>query len=144
MARVSKSKMKAIEGLIDRGTWIVTLKDDTRRNADLVSSRFDLTVKNLEADQPIYKARLIAQVHRPKDNHCLLHNSSTLRNSPIRIISLIAPTHSWRIWNHDVTQAYPQSTEKLLRKLYLKKVPGLELTSKELPELLKPLYGLPD
>ena len=66
-------------------------------------------------------------------------NGNKLSN---KLYHTIASNHRFDIWTQDVNQAYLQSTEKLLRKVYLKPPKELNLPSDEVLELLKPLYGL--
>ena len=48
----------------------------------------------------------------------------------------------FRLWSHDVTQAFLQSKDKLQRPIYLHPVKELNLPPASILRLEKPLYGL--
>ena len=50
----------------------------------------------------------------------------------------------FRLWSHDVTQAFLQSKDKLQRPIYLRPVKELNLPPASILRLEKPLYGLAD
>ena len=129
---------------MDRGTWKVILKQNVPKDANKLSGRYFLAIKNVETEKPVFKARFVVQGHRDKDKNIIVHNSTNLRQSSTRLIASLAAVHIFRIWSHDVSQAYLQSSEKLMRKVYLRPPKELNLSSDELIEIIKPLYGLPD
>lgn len=61
------AKKKEIQGLIDRGTWKVVLKEEVPKDANVLSGRFVLTIKNANTEEEVYKARYVVQVHRDKE-----------------------------------------------------------------------------
>ncbi len=65
-----------------------------------------MTIKNVEQDFPIYKARFVVQGHRDSAKASLEPNTTTICQNPVRLIASIAASLNWRIWTHDVNQAY--------------------------------------
>jgi hypothetical protein len=45
-ALVDAAKQKEIQGLIERGTWKVVLKDEMQENSNITGGRFVLTIKD--------------------------------------------------------------------------------------------------
>jgi hypothetical protein len=103
-----------------------------------------LTIKNIGTDEEVHKARYVVQGHKDRDKKFLVHNSTTVRQSSTRLLVSLAATLGFRIWSQDVKQAYLQSSEKLMRKVYLKPSKEFGLPQNALLELHKPLYGLAD
>ena len=52
------AKKKEIQSLIKRGTWKVVLKEEVPEGADILGSRFIITIKDAGTDREICKARL--------------------------------------------------------------------------------------
>jgi hypothetical protein len=103
-----------------------------------------LTIKNIGTDEEVNKARHVAQGHKDRDTNVLVHNSTTVRQISTRLIVSLAATLDFRIWSQDVKQAYLQSSEKLMRKVYLKPSTEFGLPQNALLGLHKPRYGLAD
>ena len=139
-----KSKRKEIESLVQRGTWKVVIKEEVPSDANVISGRFVMAIKDVETDRPYFKARFVAQGHKDRDKPSLLHNTTTVRQSSIRVLLALAAIFGFRLWSIDVNNAYLQSASNLLRDVYLKPGKDFELPSGHLLKLLRPLYGLAD
>lgn len=144
LKQFSDAKRRELNGLMKRETWKVVPKSSVAPDANVLSSRFVLSIKDRNLPTEEYKARLVAQGHRDKDKAYLVHDSTNLRQSSIRTISSLSSIKDFQVWSHDVSQAYLQSSELLLRKVYLIPPPELNLPDDQLLLLIKPLYGLPD
>lgn len=138
------AKYKEIKGLLDKGTWKVELKEDIPEGSNILTGRFVLCIKNVNIDQELYMARFVVQGQKDKEKKFIVHDSTNLRQSSTRLLVAIAAIFGFRIWSHDIKQAYLQSSQTLMRKVYLKPSKEFEVSEGELLELLKPLYGLFD
>lgn len=80
------AQYKEIKELVHRGTWRGVLRDGLPANANILSVCFVLTIKDVEYDCPIYKARFVVQVHLDKEKNSLIHDSNITKHSSIRIV----------------------------------------------------------
>ena len=142
---MSEVKKREIQGLLNRGTFKIIMREDIPHNANVLPGRFVLAIKSTEDGEIKYKARFVMGGHRDKFKHLMVHNSSTLQSHSVRLLLTMAHAHDFIIWTADITQAYLQSTDPLLRDIYIRKVdPEFELAPEQCLKLLKPLYGLCD
>lgn len=127
-----KAKKKEIKGLIEKGTRKVVLKEDIPKDANVLNGSFVLTIKNVNKNEEIFKARYVVQGHKDNWKNFLTHNSTNMRQSSSQLMMVIASTFDFRVWSHDRKQAYLQSSEQILRKVYLKPSKYFELAPNQL------------
>ena len=139
------AKRNELLGLIEKGTFRIVLKEDMEKeghNLNVILSRFVLTIKENDGITK-YKARFVLGGHKDRDKNRIVHNSTTLRHSSVRVWMALATIMGFDIWSSDVTQAYLQAGAKLQRKVFTR--PNiLNLAQNELLQVILPLYGLTD
>ena len=138
------AKREEIQGLIERGTWEIVPKSSVQEGANILRGRFVLTIKDVGTDKQRRKARYVVQGYRDRMKTSLVHDTSTAKQSSVKILVGISAIYGFRIFSIDVTQAYLQSSENLKREIYVKPSREFKLHDGELLKLRKPLYGLPD
>lgn len=143
-----KAKQKEIDGLQRRNIWDVIDANVLGKNANILGGRFVYTLKNYGTPNEAAKARYVAQGFGDKDKPYIVHDTATLRASSVRIVLSTAATHDFKLFSHDVNQAYLQSKYKLTREVYIRpKKEDLHLFDLNDGQVLKlkmPLYGVCD
>jgi hypothetical protein len=148
-AMFDQAKRDEIMGLIERGTFKLIQRKDAGPHPTIVPGRFVLAIKTADGSasgnsgSEILKARFVLGGHRDRDKFKLVHNSTTLKQSSIRIITALASILGFRMWSTDIKQAYLQSAEDLKREIYVRP-DVMKLPPDELLQVVKPLYGLAD
>lgn len=102
------------------------------------------SIEDAVADENIYKARYVVQRYRDKLKTSLVHDSATSKQNSTKMLVGLAAVLGFRLLSTDVTQAYLQSADKLMRDIYIKPTQEFELGADKVLKLLKPLYGLSD
>lgn len=89
-----------MRGLIERGTFNVIHRRDVYKlykRRTIVDGRFVLAVKNAHLDNETAQARFLVQWHTDIERELLVHNSTNLQKSFIRIVKFIAAIVRFRI-----------------------------------------------
>jgi hypothetical protein len=142
-----EARSREIAGLVQRGTWEVTLRSELPSSANVLDGRFVMTIKDTGTDRECVKARYVIKGHKDVEKQWLVHNSPSLRQGSIKLLVALAAIFGFRIWSLDVSQAYLQSAETLMRDVYLDPKHDRDvfhLSSEQCLKLLRPLYGLAD
>ena len=98
-------KKEKIEGLIRRGAWEVVMNEYIPAGANMSNGRFFVTIKNMETDTLIYKARVVLQGHKDMEQTQPVQNSTTVRRSLTRLLIAWAAIFGLRVGTHDIKQA---------------------------------------
>ena len=109
-----------------------------------LGGRFVLAIKDEGTKKEAWKARFVVQGYRDKLKTSLVHDTATPRQHYTRSVIGLAAIGGFRLFSTDVTQAYLQSAEQVMRDVYIKPTGEFELNQGKLLKLLKPLYGLAD
>ncbi len=72
----------------------------------MLGGQFVLAIKNKNTGEMYYKARYVVQGHNDREKKRLVNNSTNLRQISVRTITALAAIFGFRIWSHDVSQAY--------------------------------------
>eukprot|EP00170_Pyropia_yezoensis_P001807 contig_7709_g1811 len=147
-ARFQEAAIKEVGGLRDRGTFQVVKLVDLPKGANIISGRFVYTLKQVGTPDEFPKARFVAQGHGDKAKDFVVHNLAVLRQRSTRMLVSTSAILNFRLYLHDITQAYLQSQKGFTRDLYLR--PRAEdrhlfdLAEDEVLLLVLPLYGICD
>lgn len=118
------------------------------KDSDILKGLFVPILKNYETPNESTKVRFVAQGLGDSDKPFMVHDTSTLWSTLIRMILSTASIRFPQIFFYDVTQAYLQSKHKINCKIYIRirkqDVWTFGLGVDDLPELNEPLYGLCD
>lgn len=138
------AKAKEIIGLLEKGAFRVVLREDIGEDANILGGRFVLTIKHKDTENELFKARFVVQGHLDREKELLVHASTTASQQAIRLLVSLATIFGFKLWSQDMTLAYIQGADKILRKIYIKGKPEFQLAPNQLLEILRPLYGLAD
>ena len=146
--RFRDAALKEVAGLRDRSAFHAVPTTDVPPQANVIGGRFLYSLKHVGTPEEMAKARFVAQGHRDKAKWFVVHNLATLRQRSTRLLVSTAANMRWRIFAHDITQAYLQSRDRFTRQLYLRPHPSdrhlFDLSTTEVLKLNLPLYGVCD
>ena len=142
------AKQAEADGLKRRGVWTKVLEESVPAKANILGARLVNEIKEPNTNAAQYKERYVAQSCGDKDKPFIVPNLSTLRQSPTKVIVSTSAALGWRLFSHDVNQAYHQSKDAMARELYVRvrkrDAKYFELKAGELLLSRKPLYGIAD
>lgn len=78
-----------------------------------------LAMKGTETKQTNSEARFVVQALRDSDKGVLIHTSSTVRASSIRLLVTVTWARRMQLWAFDVTQTCLQSDKECAREEYI-------------------------
>lgn len=132
-----------VDGILSRGVFRKVKKTDIPRDANVITTRMVLSVKDIGTSDEKYKARVAAHGHKDRDKHDRVHNSPSVRPISLRLLLTSASIRRYRIWATDIVQAFIQAFDPA-REIYIIPPREFGLREDEVFLLIKPLYGLVD
>lgn len=140
---MTEAKRREIQNLLDRGTFKVNLREEIPKDGNVLPVIFVLALKSSVDGQIKHKARYVIGGHRDRLKHMMVHSTSTLQPSSIRLLLALAAIQGFDVGTSDVRQAYLQSAKPLARDVFIARpVREFELDPSQCLQLLKPLYVL--
>ena len=113
-----KAIMKEVNGLLERGVFQVVKRKDVPPDANVLTTRMVLAVKDIGTPGEKYKARVAAHGHKDIDKDNRVHNSPTIRPISLRVLLSSAAIKRFSIWATDIVQAFIQSFD-LRREIFI-------------------------
>ena len=132
-----------IDGLFGEGTFEKTAESEISDDANIMGSRFVLTIKNIGTETERKKARLVAQGHKDNKKDVIVNDCPTLMKFSFRLILFLTSLYSLKLCSRDVRQAYLQSESNSQREVHIKPPRGWKDQLKGyLLKVIKPLHGI--
>jgi len=136
-----------VVGLVSRGAFRRRLRTLVPPNANVLGGRMVKVMQRANTADTSAKARFVAQGNTEKAKAFVVHNRSALRQSSSQILVSTSAVLGFRIFSHDVNQAYLQSNDKS-REVFIqpraRDARYFNVRDDEVLQVLLPLYGLPD
>lgn len=142
------AEKKEPEGLIKCRIWTVCQKNEVAQDSIFMDGRFILSLKNYGTPNEKAKVKFVARRLDDRDKSFIVHDTSVLRLSSIRLVISSAGYIGFLIFSHEFRQAYLQSKERLMGKIFIrvksedKIIIGMKVD--KIIHLNKPLTGLFD
>lgn len=135
------TKRKELNGIIERGTFLIVLRSDTGEKLNTILSWFVLVVKQMGYGSELLKARFVVGGHRDRERDHAVHKATNLKQPSLWLILALASILGSDLYSIDINDAYLQFAADLRRKRFFK-LHILKLNPDELLQSLKPIYGL--
>ena len=137
------SRLKEINGLLDKGVFEIMDKRDIPAGARVFGSRFVDQIKNEGTEKAFEKSRLVVQAFNDSGKHEILTQAPIIQRASQRLIialSLTIPGLS--LYSRDITQAYTQSRFELARDVFIQAPVEMGLSMGTVLRVILPLYGI--
>lgn len=140
--KVAKTK-EIRTNMLQRGTFKVVLKEEIRKDGNVIPGRFGIYIKSQSDGCTNFEATYVVGGHPEELNILLVHSSCTIQTPSIRLLITIPVMFRFYVWTSDVRKAYLQSAIPLDRDiLILIPLPEFKRHPQQCLQLLKSLYGL--
>lgn len=129
---------KELAGLLKQEAYKILRKEYHTRDENIIGCRFSVCIKNAETNFPLYKACFIAQGHMDKEKGSMVHHTTILHQSLIRMIFALAVIVGFNLWSTDSSQTYIQAASNLMHDIYIRPSEELQLALNQPSKLPRP------
>lgn len=140
----ANSRLTELNGLLERGVFEFIEFDDIPSHAHIFKSRFVDRLKNEGTANAFEKSRLVVQAFNDNGKKNILTQSPTIQRVSQRLLLCLALYKNFEIFTRDISQAYTQSKNKIMRDIFIHPPIELNLPSNIFLKILLPLYGIPE
>src|SRR5438045_1930342 len=140
------SRKREIDGLLERGIFRITHKNDIPEGTWIFGSRFVDKIKHEGTERAFKKSRLVVQAYKDSGKRDILTQAPTIQRVSQRLIlaiTMVIP-HKMDIYLRDISQAYTQSMTNLARDFYIHAPTEMGLEPGTILQVVSPLYGMPE
>lgn len=88
--KAKEAKQKETNGLLDRGVFMVILREEFLPNGNVLPGRFVLAIKSNIDGSIKYKARYVIRGHKERMKNFILHTSTILQPQSVRLLLALA------------------------------------------------------
>ena len=148
------SRYKEIMGLLEKGVFELVKQEDIPQGIRIFNSRFVDELRNQGTDKAFEKSRLVVQAYNDEEKSLVLTQSPTIQRVSQRLILCLAAitidgtADGSQLYLRDISQAYVQSSTKLVRDFYIRAPAELStalgVTKGTVVKIVRPLYGIPE
>lgn len=139
------SRRKEVEGLLEKGVFEIVSEEDIPTDSSIFRTRFVDQIKHEGTPNAYHKSRLVVQAYNDDNKHSILTQAPTIQRVSQRLLLCCATlVPNSKVALRDISQAYTQSTTRIQRNIFVKPVKELEIPSKTLLRVVRPLYGIPE
>ncbi len=76
--QADRARKREIEKLVWSRTWELVIEEDVPPGSNNISGSFVISIKKVETDSPIFKARFVAHRHHDGEKYNLVHDSANV------------------------------------------------------------------
>lgn len=105
-------------------------------DAHLLGARLVLAEKDMESNYLTFKAIIVVQGHKDKDNSSLVHKSTNMCQPSMKLQTVVAAIFGFHFWSTDVSQTSLKSGIPLLRDVSIRRTGEFQLPLGTLLKLL--------
>lgn len=140
--RFDAEKREELNFLISLATFRVVIGFVVADHPNNILTRFMLDWKQKQNGLDVYRAEPVVTDHRGRDKGNVVQSTITLKKASIRILLTLASIFGFDMYFIAVDQGYLQTDLQSIGKI--KKQDILDISSKDMPQFAKPIYGLSD
>lgn len=96
------------------------VRQQIREMSNVLGGRFVPEIKNKGTNMEVFKAQYLVHVDLDRDRIMIVYNTTIFSEQAIRLLISVATFFGSQICSEDMTQAYPQGDEQILRKVYIR------------------------